>query len=974
MLRLVFVLIISISNAEYQDMCGSDKYDRVGAFRRCIDVTTPFPPFDITKPTCTLSTAQLQEIVANSRYQQQYGFGCDDLIRFADYQQLNNVNLLELSSISLNSTHSKSLATAAFLCHLSATQRLCDHYNLCFSYRENATKAYERNACIMDFSRLVSHGSDRVFNEIIYKYLLKPSLVESYSQAGRFNLAITQDYLYTCTSLFHRNDIEDCIIQLLNHCFLFEDEAHYLCYNGIQDNFCSQFGGDNQLRCYILLEVKRVLSLESQCTMEYNENACEKILTSIVDEKPIGDLNSTDIDEVKAIVAGSSRRANYTNETLTQLNRIVDYFTLNESVVSQNIDKQDANTFLSVISTLASKEESLALPENNETNSSTALLNDLAVMSKLIGSAVLTSNDQVEGNFAYSDNNIGLFLTVGSVEYLSGALKLNSTNSSAEINIPPASVCGFDYELSKNDGSYEYDEYPKICQGRPSCNISQNGFTYTCYDMYTIFGECSKRIAIPRSCPSVVSTSIAKLSLPGTLPPNMTIASNVINVQIVTRNEDSSVSNVHSLKDNASLHFKLAEPIKENFIPKCHFWNTTENVWSDVGIETLVLSDVDILCNTSHLTSFAVLVDHQGLIESASSSTAHNGTSIIPSTELQALSIVGYIGPSISLLCLIIALVIMIYLRKEMNVNFLYHVHLNLCISLLLGLTVFLFGLETAIHYDWLCSIVAVLLHYLFLCVFAWMLAEGITLFITVVHVWGMKLLKWQISLLTAWGIPLFIVAVSFGIRHDLYGTDNYCWLSSQKGLVWAFLGPALAIAVINTIFLMVTMIQLVRVIRNKFDHRKNSKNLKTVKSAIFGAIVLFPLLGITWIIGVFAVSQNTTVFLWLFTICNSLQGVFILIFHVLRHKTVLTWIVRKYPCMDKWIEVHTSSEVIRRMSAMKLSVGKLAPQDMLSAKFGLRRNSSYSLSDLIVSTSNENCINSELDTIAEEGDDEGVA
>ena len=87
----------------------------------------------------------------------------------------------------------------------------------------------------------------------------------------------------------------------------------------------------------------------------------------------------------------------------------------------------------------------------------------------------------------------------------------------------------------------------------------------------------------------------------------------------------------------------------------------------------------------------------------------------------------------------------------------------------------------------------------------------------------------------------------------------------------------------------MVTMIQLVRVIRNKFDHRKNSKNLKTAKynyilvicvifiplycrSAIFGAIVLFPLLGITWIIGVFAVSQRTTVFLWLFTIFNSFQ------------------------------------------------------------------------------------------------------
>ena len=83
---------------------------------------------------------------------------------------------------------------------------------------------------------------------------------------------------------------------------------------------------------------------------------------------------------------------------------------------------------------------------------------------------------------------------------------------------------------------------------------------------------------------------------------------------------------------------------------------------------------------------------------------------------------------------------------------------------------------------------VAGLLHYLFLCVFAWMMAEGITLFVTVVYVWGMKFLKWQIFLPAAWGmlvslfiycgyacigIPLFIVAISVGIRHDLYGTNN---------------------------------------------------------------------------------------------------------------------------------------------------------------------------------------------------------
>ena len=36
--------------------------------------------------------------------------------------------------------------------------------------------------------------------------------------------------------------------------------------------------------------------------------------------------------------------------------------------------------------------------------------------------------------------------------------------------------------------------------------------------------------------------------------------------------------------------------------------------------------------------------------------------------------------------------------------------------------------------------------------------------------------------------------------------------------------------------------------------------------------IMLLPLLGMTWIIGIFAVSNETQVFAWIFAIFNSLQ------------------------------------------------------------------------------------------------------
>ena len=36
--------------------------------------------------------------------------------------------------------------------------------------------------------------------------------------------------------------------------------------------------------------------------------------------------------------------------------------------------------------------------------------------------------------------------------------------------------------------------------------------------------------------------------------------------------------------------------------------------------------------------------------------------------------------------------------------------------------------------------------------------------------------------------------------------------------------------------------------------------------------IILLPLLGVTWIIGILAVNEDTKVFAWIFTIFNSLQ------------------------------------------------------------------------------------------------------
>ena len=255
---------------------NSNEGDRISAFKRCI-AGTDLPQLNTSKPICTLSTTQLLNIAADSRYQQRYYFGCDDLMRFADYVDLHNLRLEELSFFSLNTTHSSYLRSATYRCYRSVDKRLCNEYDLCLT--RNRTQSYTRSSCIMEFMHLVSHGTNGDFNEKIYTYTMAVSLLRSYFEyyyTRSYNSAITQHYLYTCMS-HSGTDIENCILSLLDHCFSLEYVYYYYsywCYLEVLDRLCSQFHGDENLRCRVLIETRMELSLERQCANEENEEKC----------------------------------------------------------------------------------------------------------------------------------------------------------------------------------------------------------------------------------------------------------------------------------------------------------------------------------------------------------------------------------------------------------------------------------------------------------------------------------------------------------------------------------------------------------------------------------------------------------------------------------------------------------------------------------------------------------------------------
>lgn len=58
-------------------------------------------------------------------------------------------------------------------------------------------------------------------------------------------------------------------------------------------------------------------------------------------------------------------------------------------------------------------------------------------------------------------------------------------------------------------------------------------------------------------------------------------------------------------------------------------------------------------------------------------------------------------------------------------------------------------------------------------------------------------------------------------------------------------------------------------------------------RSWVLGAFALLFLLGLTWSFGLFFLSESSVVMAYLFTIFNTLQGMFIFIFHCLLQKKV---------------------------------------------------------------------------------------
>lgn len=122
---------------------------------------------------------------------------------------------------------------------------------------------------------------------------------------------------------------------------------------------------------------------------------------------------------------------------------------------------------------------------------------------------------------------------------------------------------------------------------------------------------------------------------------------------------------------------------------------------------------------------------------------------------------------------------------------------------------------------------------------------------------------------------PVHSLAVFLIItRTEGYGNDKHCWLSVESGLLWAFVIPAMLVVIVNAVIMVLVLRRI-----SQANVRSNAPRNK-IRSLIRNILVILPILGLTWVFGVVAVNSHLVAFQFIFAVANSLQGVFIFIFH----------------------------------------------------------------------------------------------
>ncbi|XP_078136342.1 uncharacterized protein adgrg2a isoform X2 [Sander vitreus] len=344
----------------------------------------------------------------------------------------------------------------------------------------------------------------------------------------------------------------------------------------------------------------------------------------------------------------------------------------------------------------------------------------------------------------------------------------------------------------------------------------------------------------------------------------------------------ASVTNlsISNLSENIQFTIRNINPVHANYAASCAFWDFTRNAggggWSSAGCFVVNSTQEETTCSCNHLTSFAILLD-----------LSREG--IIDRKQAQILTFITYIGCGIS--AIFLALTLLTYLLFEKLLRDIpAKILVQLCLSLLLLNLVFLLDGWLALYPAvGLCISTAFFLHYFLLTSFTWAGLEALHMYLSIVRVFTPYLSRYMLKFsMIGWGLPLLVVIVVISVDKNNYGlvtygkytdgtSDDFCWLRNDIAFYVGVVAYFLLIFALCLLVFIVVMVQLSRIKKQNPQNQPPNRGVMTDLRSIAGLIIL---LGLTWGFSLFAWGPLYLPFVYLFTICNSLQGFLVFVFH----------------------------------------------------------------------------------------------
>uniref|UniRef100_A0A8C1X319 Cadherin EGF LAG seven-pass G-type receptor 1b n=1 Tax=Cyprinus carpio TaxID=7962 RepID=A0A8C1X319_CYPCA len=305
------------------------------------------------------------------------------------------------------------------------------------------------------------------------------------------------------------------------------------------------------------------------------------------------------------------------------------------------------------------------------------------------------------------------------------------------------------------------------------------------------------------------------------------------------------------LQKPITLNFRLLET-HERTKPVCVYWNHSILVagggaWSSKGCELVFRNSTHISCQCNHLTSFAVLMD----ISKREVRQPHG--------DVLPLKVVTYTTVSASLVALLITFLLLAILRK-LRSN-LHSIHKNLVAAIFLSELIFLTGINQT-DSPFVCTVVAILLHYSYMCAFAWMFVEGLHIYRMLTEMRNINQGHMRFYYAIGWGIPAIITGLAVGLDPQGYGNPDFCWLSVYDTLIWSITGP---------ISIVINIVLIVLAAKASCGRCQQTEKSGVISSLRVAFLVLL-LISATWLLGLMAVNSDVLSFHYLFALLSCLQ------------------------------------------------------------------------------------------------------